>query len=134
MTAQELSTCFCTNDVSACKDFYHKHFGATPEFDCGWYVSIRLPSGGPSLQFIQPQSGMTPFSGVGVTLNFKVGDVDSEHQRLTALGLAVAMPLDDHPWGDRGFAVTDPIGISLYIFSEREPSAEFKPFVIPRAS
>ena len=132
MKTQELSTCFCTNDVSLCKEFYRKYFGASPEFDCGWYISIRLPAGGPSLQFIQPQPGMTAFSGVGVTLNFKVENVDQEYERLTALGLAVAMPLDDHPWGDRGFAITDPIGISLYIFSEREPSAEFKQFVMPR--
>ena len=33
-----------------------------------------------------------------------------------------------HPWGDRGFAVQDPNCIVLYIYSEREPSPEFKQY------
>ncbi len=38
------------------------------------------------------------------------------------------MPLEDHPWGDRGFAIQDPNGITLYIYSDREPSEEFKQY------
>ncbi|VGO15287.1 hypothetical protein PDESU_03869 [Pontiella desulfatans] len=29
---------------------------------------------------------------------------------------------------DRGFSVVDPNGVSLYIFSERDPSEEFKQY------
>jgi uncharacterized glyoxalase superfamily protein PhnB len=29
----------------------------------------------------------------------------AEHNRRTAAGLQAVMPLDDHPWGDRGFAI-----------------------------
>jgi uncharacterized glyoxalase superfamily protein PhnB len=39
------------------------------------------------------------------------------------------MPLEDHPWGDRGFAILDPNGVMLYIYSEREPADEFKQYV-----
>ena len=63
-------------------------------------------------------------------LNFKVDDVDSEYSRLTKEQLEVAMPLEDHPWGDRGFSVIDPIGNTVYIYSDREPSKEFKPYCI----
>jgi hypothetical protein len=59
---------------------------------------------------------------------FKVDDVDAEHERLMAAGLETAMPLEDHPWGDRGFSVIDPIGNSVYLYSDREPSDEFKPY------
>ena len=38
------------------------------------------------------------------------------------------MPITDHPWGDRAFTVRDPNGVLLYIYSEREPSPEFKEF------
>jgi len=38
------------------------------------------------------------------------------------------MPLEDHPWGDRGFSVMDPIGNSVCIYSDREPSEEFKQY------
>lgn len=54
--------------------------------------------------------------------------LDALHNRLTAAGLQPFMPLEDHPWGDRGFAIQDPNGVVLYIFSEREPSAEFKQY------
>jgi len=65
----------------------------------------------------------------GLMYNFSVNDVDTEHARLAAAGLVTVMPLEDHPWGDRGFAILDPNGITLYIFSPREPEAGFKQYV-----
>jgi len=131
MKTAQLSTCFCTLDVDACRDFYKKYFSAKPVFDCGWYVTLKIDTDGPEISFIQPQEEGAPiFSGAGVMLNFKVDDVDNEHARLINEGLEVAMPLEDHPWGDRGFSVIDPIGNSVYVYSDREPSAEFKQFQI----
>ena len=60
--------------------------------------------------------------------NFRVNDVDQEYDVLMQSGLVPIMPLEDHPWGDRGFAVQDPNGVTLYIYSDREPSAEFKQY------
>ncbi|HHE31630.1 MAG TPA: glyoxalase [Chlorobaculum parvum] len=77
---------------------------------------------------MQPQEGMPVFGGEGVMLNFSVDDVDAEYARLTGAGLQTAMPLEDHPWGDRGFSVIDPIGNSVYIYSDREPSVEFRQY------
>jgi uncharacterized glyoxalase superfamily protein PhnB len=128
MKTNELSTCFCTNDVDACRYFYGQHFAAKAVFDCGWYVNLKIGENGPTIQFMQPQEGMPTFSGGGVMLNFKVDDVDAEHMRLTKAGLQAAMPLEDHPWGDRGFSVIDPIGNSVYIYSDREPTDEFKQY------
>ncbi len=99
MKTNELSTCFCTNDVDACREFYTEYFSAK-----------------------------TTFGGAGVILNFKVDDVDAEYSRLIEAGLQTAMPFEDHPWGDRGFSVIDPIGNSVYIYSDREPSDEFKQY------
>jgi hypothetical protein len=65
---------------------------------------------------MKPQEGMPPFNGAGVMFNFKVDDVDAEHLRLTKVGLQTAMPLEDHPWDDRGFSIIDPIGNSVYIY------------------
>lgn len=77
---------------------------------------------------MKPQENMPTFGGAGVMLNFKVDDVDAEYARLTESGLQAAMPLEDHPWGDRGFSVIDPIGNSVYIYSDREPADEFKQY------
>jgi uncharacterized glyoxalase superfamily protein PhnB len=89
---------------------------------------LKIGEDGPSVQFMQPQEGMSAFGGAGVMLNFRVDDVDMEHARLTRAGLQTAMPLEDHPWGDRGFSIIDPIGNSVYIYSDREPADEFKPY------
>ncbi len=128
MKTNELSACFCTNDVAACRDFYSKYFRANAIFDCGWYINLRIGENGPTIQFMQPQENMPVFGGAGVMLNFKVDDVDVEYTRLTEAGLQTAMPLEDHPWGDRGFSVIDPIGNSVYIYSDREPADEFKQY------
>ena len=58
---------------------------------------------------MQPQDDMPIFAGTGIMLNFKVDDVDAEYVKLMEAGLQPAMPLEDHPWGDRGFSVIDPI-------------------------
>jgi len=126
MKTTELSTCFITRNTDGCRSFYKRHFSAKAVFDCGWYVNLRIAGDGPSIQFMQPQEGMQEFAGTGVMLNFKVDDVDAEYARLTGAGLQAAMPIEDHPWGDRGFSVIDPIGNSVYIYSDREPSDDFR--------
>ena len=128
MKTNELSTCFITNDVDACREFYERYFSAIAIFDAGWYVNLRIAGDGASIQFMQPQGDTLAFGGTGIMLNFNVEDVDAEHARLMAVGLQTAMPLEDHPWGDRGFSVKDPIGNSVYIYSDREPSDEFKQY------
>jgi len=122
-----LSTCITTACVAESRDFYVRHFGAVVNFDCGWYVNLAFNQGD-SLQFMAPQPDQPACNPVGLTYNFCVPDVDAEHQRLVAVGLTAIMPLEDHPWGDRGFAVRDPNGVLLYVYSNREPNAEFKPF------
>ncbi|MGF1684211.1 VOC family protein [Photobacterium minamisatsumaniensis] len=128
MKTNKSSTCFCTTEVDSCREFYVKYFGAQITFDCGWYVILKIGQDGTELCFIQPQKNMPTFQGKGVMLNFNVTDVDNEHARLIDAGLNIIMPLEDHPWGDRGFSVVDPIGNSVYIYSDREPNDEFKQY------
>jgi uncharacterized glyoxalase superfamily protein PhnB len=107
-----------------------KHFGAKVTFDCGWYVNLQIGKGTSELQFMAPrQPGLPACNPVGLMYNFSVDDVDAEYARLTAAGLKPIMPLEDHPWGDRGFAILDPNGVTLYIFSPREPAEAFGQYV-----
>lgn len=129
MIANKLSPCIVTDRVEESRDFYQRHFSATVTFDCGWYVNLQFGLHHAELQFMAPKEpGQPVCSGKGLIYNFQVDDVDHEHERLSGQGLIPIMPLDDHPWGDRGFAVRDPNGILLYIYSEREPSEEFKQY------
>ena len=128
MYANVISPCITTAKVEESRDFYVKHFGATVTFDCGWYVNLQFGKESSSLQFMAPQPGQPICNPAGLGYNFFVDDVDAEYKLLMSAGLQVVMPLEDHPWGDRGFAVQDPNGVALYIYSEREPSPEFKPY------
>lgn len=129
MMVKNISPCICTAKVEESKDFYVKYFKAKITFDCGWYVNLQFGNSSAELQFIAPQQPeQLTCNGQGLTYNFLVDDVDEEHGRLLNEGLEPIMSLEDHPWGDRGFAVQDPNGITLYIFSEIEPSGEFKQY------
>jgi len=128
MFANTISPCITTTKVEESRDFYVKYFGATVTFDCGWYVSLQFGKESSNLQFMAPQPGQPICNPAGLGYNFSVGDVDAEYNLLMSAGLQPVMPLEDHPWGDRGFAVQDPNGVALYIYSEREPSSEFKPY------
>ena len=129
MKAISLSAAFATDKVEETRDFYTRYFDAKVTFDCGWYVNLEFGNKSSTLQFMSPQQPEQPLSsGSGLMYNFLVENVDQEYQELTKSGLAVIVPLEDHPWGDRGFAVQDPNGISLYIHSERDPDEEFKQY------
>ncbi|MDO8350615.1 MAG: VOC family protein [Gallionella sp.] len=128
MHANIISPCITTTKVEESRDFYVKHFGAKVTFDCGWYVNLQFGKESSSLQFMAPQAGQPICNPAGLGYNFFVDDVDAEYKLLMSTGLKLVMPLEDHPWGDRGFAVQDPNGVALYIYSEREPSSEFKQY------
>ena len=127
MSVKKISPTICVDDPASSCDFYIKHFDAEVIFDAGWYIDIRIGLG--ELCFMKPQDSEQPlFSGSGLTYNLEVENVDAEYQRLLGFGLRPVMPLDDHPWGDRGFSITDPHGVVLYIYTLTEPSSEFKQF------
>ncbi len=129
MIANTLSACITTDKVEISRDFYVKHFNAKVTFDCGWYVNLEFGKQTSQLQFMAPQQEEQALCNpTGLVYNFSVDDVDNEYNRLTEAGLKAVMPLEDHPWGDRGFAIQDPNGITLYIYTEKEPNAEFVQF------
>lgn len=132
MRPSTASPCITTPHIAAAREFYQKHFDARLTFDCGWYISLEFGEG-LSLQFMEPQDDQPPCRTEGLTYNFCVGDVDEEYRRLIGAGLAPVAPIEDHPWGDRGFSVHDPSGITLYIYSVREPAPEFRKYFIGAA-
>lgn len=129
MIADTLSACIVTEKVEESRDFYVKHFSAKVTFDCGWYVNLQIGKEISNLQFMAPREpGPPACNPAGLMYNFSVAEVDAERERLRGEGLTSVMPLEDHPWGDRGFAILDPNGITLYIYSDRESAEEFKQY------
>ena len=124
---QKISPTISIEHPEASRDFYIKYFNAKVKFDCGWYINVVI--GDCDLCFMQPQSPDQPlFDGKGLMYNFEIEELDKEHNRLLSLGLTAVVPLEDHPWGDRGFGVVDPNGIILYFYKVIEPTEEFKKY------
>ena len=55
-----------------------------------------------------------PFAAV------ELEDVDALHARVVANGVATHYPLEDKPWGHRGFSVLDPNGVEIAFFQRIE--------------
>jgi uncharacterized glyoxalase superfamily protein PhnB len=129
MMTMNVSAAFTTEIVEETRDFYVQHLDATVVFDAGWYVDLQFGGEMNTLQFMSPQNPSHKLSRAdGLIYNFMVDDVDREHERLLTAGFEPVIPLEDHPWGDRGFGIKDPNGITLYLYSKREPTAEYKKF------
>jgi hypothetical protein len=112
------------SEFGAVRRFYETHFNARALFDDPRYLVLQL--GGPlapELHLMQAETGAPTFSGQGLLLNLQCDEVDALHRRLATALVPMGMPLDDHPWGDRGFSCIDPAGLELYCYSPR-PMAE----------
>ena len=129
MKLKDLSVTFHTSKVHECADFYVKYLDAEIIFDAGWYVSVRFRSEGQTGIFLSFQdathTGRKEADGT-TTLNFMVGDVDAEYEKIRKTGIAFEEEITDHTWGDRAFSVPDPIGNVVYIYSERPLGDEWK--------
>lgn len=130
MALKDLSITFTTEDIDTPRAFYEKHFDAKAIFDCGWYLVLRLKAEKDvDICFMNPQEGAPAYQG-GTTLNLKYDNVDPVHKAIAPAGLTEVMPLEDHPWGDRGFAVLDPLGTAVYCYHDTEADEEYKKFLI----
>ena len=125
MRPNTASPAIITPYVAASRELYVKQLRARLVFDCGWFISLEFGPG-LSVQFMEPQADQPACSTKGLTYNFRVADVDVTYQEVLDSGLAPLTPPEDHPWGDRGFALADPNGVTLYIYSDREPAPEFR--------
>jgi hypothetical protein len=67
-------------------------------------------------------------------LGIEVADVDAEYERLKKHGVQTDQTPADNPWGDRGFMVCDPIGLTLYLSTPIAPGSRGTPDLRAKAS
>jgi predicted enzyme related to lactoylglutathione lyase len=70
----------------------------------------------------QGTEGMAPGATAGAgtgrwLIEFRVADVDAEHARLVALGVAIVKPPTTQPWGMRSVWFRDPDGNMVDLFA-----------------
>lgn len=129
MSIKTASMTLITSKLQETRAFYETHFNARAVFDCGWYLVLEF-SHQVQLCLMQSQTNLQPFRG-GACLNLQVDDADQLHEQLIGIdGLIWLMPLEDHPWGDRGFAVQDPSGMQVYCYHSIAATAEFQQYFL----
>ena len=127
MLANMPPPCFAAAKAAESRVFHVKRSGAKMSVDRGWYGNMQTGEKKSALQFMALRQPPPPACNpVGLMVNFSVNDVEAGLTRLAVAGLSPRMPRKDHPWGNRGFAVLDPNGNMLYIYSPREPADGFK--------
>jgi uncharacterized glyoxalase superfamily protein PhnB len=129
----DISPTIVVEDLDLARDFYTTRLNGRLIFDCGWYIGLQFGEDGPTLHFMQPRSPEQQVYKGGLTYNLKLRDadeVDAAHGKAVETGLPMVMPLEDHPWGDRGFCTLDPYGVALYVYVEIEPSDAFKQYYL----
>ncbi len=82
----------------------------------------EFKAGSGTIQFnaLAAQSGYTlglSTDHQGVSVGIEVADIERWYRRACDNGLAISQELTTFPWGERGFTLTDPNGIGVYIYS-----------------
>jgi catechol 2,3-dioxygenase-like lactoylglutathione lyase family enzyme len=96
------------------RDFFVKLLGFEVAMDLGWIVTVTSPAD-PAVQvnIIGNDDPSAPGISVGVP------DVDAAHARAVELGLEIAYPLRDEPWGVRRFMLREPSGTVVNVLAHR---------------
>jgi len=128
MNINQVSFGFTTDKVQETKEFYEKYLGATTIFEKDGYACLKLGDISNILSIEAPHSPEEkPSDTTGLGLGITVDDVDLAYDEITSKELNIEMPLEDHPWGERGFGIRDPNGLLIYIYSVTgEPTDEYK--------
>lgn len=122
------SVCIITHDVCRLRDFYQNVLEATAEGD-DVFVTFSIP--GASLSLFSTQglaemaSGLVDDLGRGnCFLEFEVGDVDKEYERLKELGVRIVKPPTTQTWGVRSVWFRDPDGNLINFYTRVTQSEE----------
>jgi predicted enzyme related to lactoylglutathione lyase len=115
------SVCIVTPDVPQLRAFYASVLQTEAQGDDN-FVEFARDGLALTLYSHAGMEGMAPGSTQGagfggVVLEFEVGDVDAEYQRLLRLGVPVVKPPTTQPWGLRSAWFRDPAGNILNLFA-----------------
>lgn len=106
ITASTLS--LTVDDVPASCAFFTTYLGYQEVMAADGFASLARDDAAVSV--VLP-AGFRDQHAAGLIVAFTVDDLNLEHDRLRAGGVAITMPLREEPWGERLFQVTDPNGV-----------------------
>jgi uncharacterized glyoxalase superfamily protein PhnB len=116
-------------EVSASSQFLVEHFGFAQKFSADGFAYLTHPEAGMDIVFLRTNMEVLPGrlhgkKAEGVIVAFVVGDVEAELKRLRATGVAITLPLQEDPWGERLFQVADANAITYQLVQWVKPADE----------
>jgi catechol 2,3-dioxygenase-like lactoylglutathione lyase family enzyme len=106
-------------DPEASSAFAQQHLGFREVMAAEGFSSLAREDAGFNLIYLR--TGLETFKpevlaghdADGLLVAFVVDDIEAEHERLAAEGVAITTPLQTEPWGERFFQITDPNGVVI---------------------
>ena len=114
MTVKRIISNIAAKNIAEVQQFYIDLLGLDLVMDHRWIATLASGETAQIQLSIASQGG----SGTAVPdLSIEVDDVDAVHARARTLGIEIAYPLTDEPWGVRRFYLIDPAGKLINILA-----------------
>ena len=129
MKINSVAMSLTVEDVKASSDFLRKHFAFKEKWSADGFVYLVHENFDVPIIFIETGKEVLPKvirdqKASGVIVAFVVDDIEAEEKRLKAEGVVISAPLQEDPWGERLFEVTDPNGVVFQIVQWVVPADE----------
>jgi uncharacterized glyoxalase superfamily protein PhnB len=123
------------DDVTASATFLKQHFGFSEAMSADGFVSLSRKDVGFNLIFLK--TGLESFKPIhlrghqadGLLIVLVVDDIDTEYERIQAEGVKITTEIENEPWGERFFQVSDPNGVVIQLvqwMTEPNPQSQSK--------
>ena len=122
MSVDELVFVVSTGHYDASLAFYRDVIGldVVEEWTEFGHGAVLSAGGAARVELIELEVPDDPLPRHAPFLGLKVTDVDPIHERAVAANAPILSPLQERPWGGRGFAVQDPNGIGVNVYTAYE--------------
>ncbi len=116
-------------DVHRSSQFLREHLGFKEKFSADGFAYLTHPEAGTDIVFLRIGMEVLPEpmhhqKAEGIIIAFVVDDVEAEERRFRSNGVAITLPLQEDPWGERLFQVADPNAVTYQIVQWVKPSGE----------
>jgi predicted enzyme related to lactoylglutathione lyase len=127
MKIKAIALSFTVKDVSVSSRFLQEHFGFLERWSAEGFAYLFNESTDFPIIFMQKGVEVLPQSirhqeVSGIITAFTVENIEAELERLMNENVKITAPLQDDPWGERLFQVTDPNGVVYQLVQWVEPS------------
>ncbi|MET0283114.1 MAG: VOC family protein [Polyangiales bacterium] len=128
LVLEQQTTVLLTSDVARLRAFFVDTFSYEVTVDIGWFVSLRHPALGSTLDLWSEQHESArelPRGAAGFVLAYLTPDVALAEKRAVAAGAEVVQPLRDEPWGQRHVLLRVPGGPILDLVQRIAPDPKW---------